>query len=179
MLVRAQRMLQNQEEIADVFLSGVIDPAAGVRLVRVDADWTAAYDRICGGNLRLADVGEGLRNDRWSVLAAVKRYGSDLQLAAEELKGDKEIVLEAVSNDGLALQHAVDELKSDREIVLAAVSRNGFVLELLSAELRGDREVVCAAVQKDGRALKFASAALQDDPEVAKFVSLPGTKIGA
>lgn len=170
------RMLQNQEELRDVFAGGL---PAEVTLTRIDPAWAKEYELLCGGSKSLADVTEELRDDRWSVLAGVMRKGRDLQYASEAIRSDREIVLEAVMNDGLAIQYAAEELKSDREIILAAVSRNGFVLELLADKFRADKEVVCAAVQKDGRALKLAAEALKDDPEVKRCVSVPGTKIGA
>merc|ERR1719183_2884697 len=64
-----------------------------------------------------------LREDRESVLAAVKTNGLAIAYAAEALKQDRKIALEAVRQDGSALQFLPQEFRSDRELVLLAVQQ--------------------------------------------------------
>ena len=64
-----------------------------------------------GDPLGLLFVDKVLRGDKDVVLAAVGKWGLDLDWATPELKADKDVVLAAVSNDGEALQYASPDLK--------------------------------------------------------------------
>ena len=117
-----------------------------------------------GRDLQFAS--EAYRNDRKVVLTALRQFGSALQFASMALKADRKVVLAAVEKYGLALEYASEELKADREVAMVAVGHYGPALQFASMAVRGDREVVLAAVRQDGSSLQFVSEALQADREV-------------
>ena len=83
------------------------------------------------------------KDDRGTVLAAVKQDAWAIDLAAEDLKADPEIQLAAAK--GGALQFASADLRADKEVVLAAVKQNGFALRWASEDLQADEDVRRAA----------------------------------
>ena len=99
-------------------------------------------------------------------MAAVSKYGYNLQYASDELKNDKEVVLASVNKDGDALEFASDELKNDKEIVLTALAKNLSPLEFASEELKNDKNIIIQAVQINNIALDYVDYRWQGDEEI-------------
>ena len=64
---------------------------------------------------------ERIRNDRDTVLAAVKINASTLRNASDALKSDEEVVRTAGRKDGIAIVYASEELKSDVTMIALAL----------------------------------------------------------
>ena len=104
---------------------------------------------------------EELKNDWDVVLAAVKKYGPNLEYASSDMQANEEIVKAAINENGEALKFASDELRAKKSIVLKAIQNDGHALKYASDKLRSDRSVVFKAVKYDGRTLKYASNELR------------------
>ena len=99
-------------------------------------------------------------------MAAVSKYGYNLQYASDELKNDKEVVLASVNKDGDALEFASDELKNDKEVVLAALNKYVSPLQYASEELKNDKNIIIQAVQINNIALDYVDYRWQGDEEI-------------
>lgn len=116
----------------------------------------------------LESASEELKNDKKTVMLAVRSYGCALNFASKELKKDRDIVIEAVKSDGNALLYVSEELKSDRNIVIEAVKSKGCALKYSLEEFRADKEIVLEAIKSDSLAINFASNKLKNDEEIIK-----------
>ena len=135
--------------------------------------------------MSLAYCPEDVKNDKESVLAAVRNNGADLQYASDELKNDKEVVLAAINNQTPLSEANVDdiysvirfasvEIKKNKEVALEAVKKRGNAFIYLSDELKNDKEVAITAIKGNinnfeignGYLLQYASSDLQNDKEV-------------
>lgn len=133
----------------------------------------------------LENMPEEIKNDKESVLIAVKNNGANLQYASDELKNDKEVVLTAIKNQTplpeantedihSVIRFASDEIRNDKEIALEAVKTRGNAFIYLSNELKNDKEVAIAAIKENvnnfeignGYLLQYASDELKNDKEV-------------
>ena len=79
------------------------------------------------------------------------------QAESDELRDDRMTVLSAVKKRAYALECASKRLQNDRQVVLCAVKHHGCALKYASDELRNNLCVVACAVRQDGRALEYAS----------------------
>jgi len=107
------------------------------------------------------------RDDKETVMAAMREDGWSLQFVSKRLRGDREVVLEAVKSYGLALRWIPKGLRDDPEIILRAVHNNGEALQYASERLRCCRQIVFTAVSQNGRAMRFVDCPeLIGDPDL-------------
>ena len=136
-------------------------------LLKDDRKTVLAAVRQCGMVLYYAP--DEFKDDHEMVLAAVQQNGTALYFASNALKGDSEIVLAAVQQNGAALNFAATQLQGNYKIVLAALQQNGMALAFVATRLQGNRKIVLAAVRQNSMALHFAPIALRTDREVKRL----------
>ena len=89
-----------------------------------------------------------LKDERETVLQAVKLAPCAIQLADSKYKTDKEIMLVVLGQNGRMLREAGDQLIVDPEVVTMAVSQFGQALEYADDTMKDHKAVVMAAVQQ-------------------------------
>ena len=133
--------------------------------LRGDTDVVKAAIDACACNSAhgyrrvLAYVPRDAQCDRSLVLAAVNKYGTDLEFARDDFKADRSVVTAAVQNDGLALAYANDVLKDDVAVVSKAVLQSPDALLHASPRIQSD----CAFVAKHVQCFQYASASVRSN----------------
>ena len=72
-----------------------------------------------------------------------------LDCTTNNLKNDKSSILEAIKNDINVLLDISNDLKNDKEFILTCIKENGLALEFASNNLKNDIEIVLYAVLQD------------------------------
>lgn len=83
----------------------------------------------------------------------------------DNVKDDKDTVMVAIKRDGYALKFVSDRLKNDRYIVQKAIyNSNGYAFEFASEELRNDKELANSSLRSsDGETFKYIGESLKSD----------------
>ena len=100
-------------------------------------------------------------------LSRVYADGAGLRHCSLKSKNNKFTVLVAVKHDGMNLAYASPHGCDDLDIVMVAVSQNGLCLRFASYGLRNNKDVVLAAVAQNGMSIRFANFRLTSDPDIA------------
>lgn len=110
-----------------------------------------------------------LRQDRNSVMQAIRNQPSSFLVVRDTFADDDEIAGMAVGESATMLAHVSQRLRDDKILALKAVKGDsqGLALALLSPRMRDDREVVIQAVRASARAVEYASKRLKDNREIA------------
>ncbi|MDX2346902.1 MAG: DUF4116 domain-containing protein [Legionella sp.] len=120
-----------------------------------------------------------LKDERTTLLAAVKKNGHALKSASNLLKNDKQVVLAAVSKNGKALRHASKALRNDKQVVLTAINQNIQAIKYASNELKLDDAVILTALREyTFIANKTPLKAIQKNPDREALLNKIETSCG-
>jgi hypothetical protein len=83
----------------------------------------------------------------------------------DNVKDDKDTVMVAIKRDGDALKFVSDRLKNDRDVVYKAIyNSSGYAFEFASEELRNDKELANSSLRSsDGETFKYIGESLKSD----------------
>eukprot|EP01052_Picozoa_sp_SAG31_P009273 SAG31_NODE_485_length_15021_cov_9.439791_2_plen_454_part_00 len=107
-----------------------------------------------------------LKDDRQTVLEAVRVVPRAIKLADSRYRKDHEIIMAVVRQNGRMLSEADESLIDDVEIVTTAVQQFGQALQYAGHAARNTFSIVMAAVKNDGWSVQFASDKLCKDETV-------------
>ena len=126
--------------------------------------------------IKLQYGSEAIKNDRETVLVAVRQHGKLLRYASAELRDDKEIALAAFEQEsrllGLAGDNAQREIVAENPAALkyanadvqkAAIISDPMKLQYASEDVKNNKEVIVAAAVKSMSVLMYAGSELQAD----------------
>lgn len=118
---------------------------------------TAIRDNVYALDL----IPASLKESRDFMLAAVKRNGSALGVAAPSVAEDPEVTLAAIQQNVYALRYAPQVFRESYDFMLAAVRQNAQALYYASEKLKSNDKFLLAALQQDHCTLQYAPKRFQ------------------